>query len=246
MCKYQLKILLLFAITCISCDDFPNNPELIDKFRTIGVGLKEASYTYSTDGDPRRAELSFYFATPSTKPITSDNLEIVTGAKLLTFSDPVLEIEKSKLNIYRIDATAEIPQKDELFFNPDDENTATINYSAIFTQDIEEERVFGKIRIYESAKATDGSVTAPTVTIKNRTEGDALSGDKIELKAEVGNKISESYRTAWLVSSGEVKEYRKREVEWEKPKKGKATIILTVRGLTSYNFDFEAIDVTIK
>lgn len=242
---YAKFLLILNLFLAVSCDDFPNTPELIDKFRTMGVGLADPSYTYSTDSTPVTAALSFYFATPSDASITADNVEVDSQTIELTFSAPVLVEAKATLNIYKVDATANIPVESALIFNPAEEDTATVSYAAIFLQGSEEERVFGKIRIYRPTVASSSEVTTPTATILEPVDGDSVSGS-IELSGEVGNKIVESYRSSWLVSSGTIEKFRDREAEWVDAKKGSQTVIFTVRGLDSFNFNYTAIDVTVN
>ena len=243
--KYMVQIILIGAFL-LGCDDFPNTPELANKLRTMGVGSDEPAYTYSTDNTESVAKLSFYFATPDKAELSSENFQIEAVTIPLEFSDAELVEEKASLNIYKINATAVVPPATQLIFNPVEDNTATVSYAAVFRQGQEEEIVFGKIRVYSPEVASSGEIKIPTVTITNRKEGDKVKAGTIALKGEVGNKIEESYRTGWLVSTGKIEDFRKREADWEEASKGETTVIMTVRGLESYNFNYQAIDITIE
>lgn len=244
---HMTALIVSLVMFMTSCDDFPNSPELVDKFRTIGVGYDKPSYTYSTESIPSVAQLSFYFATPSKEAITFENKVIQSPALPLTFGTAELVEEKAALNIYRVTATAILPTADLLFFNPEADNTADVLYAAQFSQGDEEEQVLGRIKIYQPDAAASGDIITPSVNIISQSEGDTVSGETVTLEGEVDNKVvDESYRTGWLVSSGTIENIRKRESEWTEFETGPNTVIMTVRGLNTYNFNYIAIDVTAE
>jgi hypothetical protein len=243
----KLLTLCVLTLTIHGCDDFPNSPELIDKFRAMGVGFADPSYTASTESSLVTAQLEFFFATPSKEEITFVNKDVESLQLDLVFGQAELLEEKASLNIYKVTATALLPTADFLYFNPNADNTADVVYAAIFRQGTEEEQILGRMKIYQPDAAAADTITIPTARITSHSEGDSISASPTTLISEVDNKVTgESYRTSWLVSSGVIDNIRTRESEWTEYASGEATIILTVRGLTSYNFNYTAIDVTVE
>lgn len=237
---------IIAALSLGSCDDFPNKPELLNKFRMMGVGFDDPSYTYSTDTETVTATLSFYIASPKDNEISAENLDIESPQVDLTFGESELIEEKATLNIYKIDATATLPTLNLLIFNPEEKNTATVFYAAILKQGDEEERVLGKIKIYTPDVAAGSTVLVPTIDITSHSENDTISPGEITLKSELSDLIDEPYRTSWLVNSGVVAEFRRRETQWSEIGKGEKTVITTVRGLDTFNFNYKAIDLVAE
>lgn len=241
----KIQWFLIFSLSWLvgGCDGIESKPELVSKFRTMGVGFDDPSYTYSTADASQTATLNFFFVSPSAVSIAASDLELESNNQVeLTFSSPELVNDTSAMKVYRVTAETTLPSADTLIFNPLENNTAEVVYGAKFTAGSEEEIVFGSIKIYTPEVAASDSVQTPVATITSHSEGEAISSGTETLVGEVSSEnAGEAYRSSWLVSSGTILDFRRRETDWEEIGSGSKTVIFTARGLDSHNFSYQLI-----
>ena len=127
--------------------------------------------------------------------------------------------------------------------NPD--GSSAIAYAMRFTQGGEEERVRGKIKLYP-ADSPSLSLTKPSVSITSPVANSETAGGTVQLKASLTKSMEESYRISWFVADGEIPKRRAAETDWENMGGGNKTIIVTIRGLQSWNFAIDKLDTIIK
>ena len=234
--KYFFISVLILAL---SCDDAENTPELIDKLRAIGVEADQGSYTYSTAEAAVTATLTFYLASNDTSDLVVQELSL-DDEEQLSLSEPVVTFDdKTDFRIYFITVTAQIPTEDLLEF--DDNGEAVIAYALGVSQGSEEERIKGRVKVYQPGV----SVAKPSIAITSPLDGGEAGGGLVNLTAELSAEYDENYRISWFVSSGVILKRRAIETEWEDMASGTRTILVTARGLSSGNFTYNIIEANI-
>ena len=244
-----MKILLLFSLLAsLSCNDIDNHPERIEKLRAIGVETEQPAYSFSTADTVNSVSLTFYLLSNQKTDVTSESVSLEIN-KTLTSPQVTLENittayeDYNQLRLIRITATATIPTEDQLVFSKTD-NTASISYALIINQGAEQEKVRGNVKIYRPDAIA--SIAKPTVSITSPLANTAIPAGTINLKAETTNTNDESLRISWFVGDGEIEKRRATEAEWINMTGGVKTMVVTARGLKSWNFAYSVIETTVQ
>jgi len=236
------KIILLLAISLIypACSQLDNTPEKVDQLRAIGLATDSAAYTYSTEETPVIAGLTFYLA--SDRKTDLDYTQIQVEGEQLQLVDLQVDFEDySRLRIFQVRATARLPLASELRFS-DNDDTTSVAYALLFRQDGQEERFRGRIKIYRPDSPKLQQVK-PNISIVSPSNGSRVPAAPLTLKAELSNTSDEPYRISWLVAEGVIEKHRAIETKWKEFGASPQTIIVTMRGLDSWNFDFDVIEL---
>ncbi|MFW7381517.1 MAG: hypothetical protein ACOH5I_22100 [Oligoflexus sp.] len=237
------QFLLAISFLCFACNPMDNTPELVEGLRAFGVGTSEAAYTYSTDASVETIELTFYLASNLEGELEVEDLSLEPDQ--LQLSDMVIPTpeEYSRLRVFKVQFTSEMPRLEDLQF-PEANDTASVSYAMKFNQGGEEELVRGRIKVYRPEKSNElRGLGSPVVDIVAPLDASQLVGEELTLKAEVSNPRDEATRLSWLVAEGKIERPRAAETEWKDVGPGSQTIIVTVRGLDSWNFHYDVVDI---
>ena len=234
--------LLAFFVSCLACQDMDNFPERVDKLRAIGVRLDKGSYVPSTSDSAQTITLTFILSSPDKNAAMTPSPVSLEGGVFLDIPSvtEVASEDFEQLRVSSFQAVAAIPPAENLFF--DEEGVALVSYGYQFSQGGEVEIVRGRVKIYK----VDPELSPPKISISSPSAADSTAAAAAVLKAEVSNTTEEPYRIGWFVAEGEVPQRRALEADWEKVTPGVKTVIVTVRGLRNFGFDYQALDVTLN
>lgn len=233
------RVCLVFAIFLLSCNPIENTPELVDRLRAFGVSTQKAAY--STDAAETDIELTFYLVSNRQTDLLVEELEVEVGQLIVQDWEIKEPDDFSRLRIFEVIVSAKLPKLEELQFSEADD-TASVPYAMLFSQDGEQERVRGRIKIYRPSDPRLGQ-EKPVIKIVNPQNAEQLSGSSVMLKAKLEDISDQSYRISWLVSDGKIAKPRAIETEWEEFSANSQTIIVTFRGLDSWNFAYDVVDI---
>ena len=160
----------------------------------------------------------------------------------MTLSTPSVSfVDYTDFRFYTITATSTIPLQSDLEFTSFD-NTSTASYALLVRQGNEEERIKGRVKIYQPGE----SIVKPSISIESPNAADSLNSGTIALTAALTTENDENYRIGWFVTAGKIEKRRGLETEWEEVSSGTRTIIVTVRGLDSGNFHHDIREFTVN
>lgn len=242
--KKLIATFLLVAIT--QCNGDQERPEVVNKLRAIGVASTPLASAPSTSASQNTASLTFHLVLPLAKTI--DSVENYVDTKSPYAAQIPLTIntasasysDYSNLRHYTITADAAIP---EVIFLPG-ELFRSFRYALKVTADKEEEIIVGNLVVYPSdSEELDWKGAA--ITISSPVANSAISGET-QLKAKINKSIDENLRVSWFASNGEIKNRRAAETTWDEYSAGTQTLILTVRGRKSGDFQLQIIDLTTQ
>ncbi len=238
--KFIQASTILFLCSCSNLEDLP---ERVDRLRAIGVAADQPVYKASSEDSQQSGTLTFYLASPSDIPLEVEALEL-ESEQLELKNVAVNDIKKyAEMNILSVSAAFDIPQESSLVFFP--LGYSSLEYAIRFSQESDEERLRGKVKIYPVNNTPDIEQSVQIqITYPNKDDG--IDPGKTDLKAELSNTTDEHYRISWLVADGKIEKIRSIETEWEEYSGDRKTIIATVRGLESLNFHYHAIDINLK
>jgi hypothetical protein len=223
--------------------------EKIDKLRTLGVEVTPIAAVPSTEQSPVVTSLRYYFASPSSDPLTISEFTDPAAEReafvQLNIAEDIPEpTELNGLFIHTVNATTPIPTSDLLPI-PEDLGFARLSYGLEAVSGDEEEKVVGRILVY---KPEDEKVSwqQPTVELLEPADGATLSSSELDIKASIESDYEEEWRVSWFVTDGKITNRRAKETKWEEPGTGDQTLILTVRGLNSNTFVIKTAKVTFE
>ena len=232
----------------LGCSEPSDRYENINKLRTIGTQTDPVSSAPSTVTAPKITTLTFFAALPKNEVATAEsfvddaskyaapiNITVVSGSEAYE--------EHPAFRIFSVKATAAIPVQDLLVF-PSDQNFIRFRYGMLIRSGTDEERIIGNIVVYKEG-SKELSWSAPSLTLENPKQGTTLKG-KQPIKITIDSANEENFRVSWLVNSGEIKNRRGMETEWEPGAAGDYTMIASARGLKSGAFQFKAVDFKIE
>lgn len=237
------------TFSLVACREDQERPEVVAKLRAIGAATSPVIQEPSTADLPKTVTVTFYALLPKNTQATASPyvdeadkygkvipLTVIPGTE--TYDDAY-----SSFVIYSVKATLPVPTN-ELLHLESPPGFARLRYGLKITAAGETENIVGNALVYK-AGSPELSWQAPTIDVASPSAGALITG-KQDLKATLKSGNGENLRVSWYVASGEVKNRRAKETEWEKAERGSKTIVLTARGLKSGAFAFKALDVNVE
>ncbi len=243
-----MKILFLLAL-CIACGGGDSRPEKIEKLRAIGVATSPIIQTPSTPDSPKTATITFYAAAPFGKNFEVRPFEVNAINPLtpgITIKAGSIKYQDfSQFRIFSVQASAVVPQESaSLSALLAERGSTTYRFGIKLKNGEEEEKIVADLIVAAKDQApTDIKTTK--ITILTPIDKSQISTETLQLRANIEDtNEGETYKIAWFVSSGQVKNRRAIETELKEAQAGPVTILVTVRGSKSGTFAYSAVDVT--
>ena len=231
---------LWMCLLFISCDNFEDFPERIDKLRAIGVRSEPPAQSPSASDNIKTTTLTFYVISSNETTVRFELIEdsLILGSPFtipLTLVGNPVEESYSAFKVTTQTATAVIPTDEVINFR-EAESFLSLRYGIRALSGDEVENIVGNIVIYpEGTEALDWQ--NPTLLIDSPTLESALGdGGETTLKASFSARSDEEYKISWFVSSGEIVNRRALETKWKEYDRENQSIVVTARGKRTGSF----------
>lgn len=250
--KIILIILNFFLLFLINCGDEDSRPELVDKFKALGVKANPPVITGSESASNlKKVILTIYTLLLKDQTITSVKAFKDEGAQFSIPLDPetgaltILEssadyTDLGPLKLYSIQAEALVPPKIAIPLAQYN-GVAKIRYGIQLTDSLgEREDVVGDFLVVaEGDESLSWVENTPSIEfLKPEKDSGFKSGEDLDIQVKVDKPRDETIKVGWFVSSGKVKNFRDNTTKWEEPSSGEQILLATVYAPKSRFFDF--------
>lgn len=252
--KIFIKLFIIInIITIVSCSEFKERYEIVDKLRSLGVKVDTPYITITKDEEKRsEVNLTFYVAHRKDQNITSySSFELERSNSIYYYPITVSIIENSltttkyeDISISSFKASIQAPAIDKTLKNMFS-GSLRLRYAVLVKSKEDEEKIVGEIRVVEENNESL-SWSQPTINLISPDLEEYKENDKINLTATLSKPQDEIIKVSWFVTTGEVKNRKAIKTEWSKQKEGKRTVIFAIYPKNSLFFDFEVKEINIQ
>jgi hypothetical protein len=236
---------LVATATFLSCGEEPERYEQLSKIRGLGVSVNPLVPLVGTD---TQVSLNIFAAVPT----SFENIDVSVSedkASIFAPNSPLMSVISvgsetyGPIRILNIQASAVLPPEALMVWN--DEQEAQFRYGfKVSAPGQEDEKIVGSVLVVRSAESPKRVWAQPTISIDGIGEGANISKDQL-VKVTIVNEQAEEVKAGWFVSSGEIKNRRSYETQWQNAGDGEQVIIGTVRGMTSRSFAMDIRKVSV-